>query len=169
VTESVEASASAPAQAAAGHRPHLVVGIDGSNDANLALAWAAGEAVLRDADLWVVHVWSLPHPDSPAAMPPMGLPPLVGEEDGERHARDLLEATVDGVLNGVERRPEVVEPILVQGHAVEALTDVARGAELLVVGSRGRGGFHGLQLGSISQQLAHHAPCPLVIVRATDR
>jgi nucleotide-binding universal stress UspA family protein len=151
------------------HRSRVVVGIDGSNDANQALAWAAAEAVLRGADLWVVHVWSLPHPDSPTAMPPMGLPPMVSEEDAERHARDLLGATVDGVLDGVGQRPEVVESVLVQGHAVEALTDAAKGANLLVVGSRGRGGFHGLQLGSISQQLAHHAPCPLVIVRAHDR
>jgi nucleotide-binding universal stress UspA family protein len=150
-------------------RPRIVVGIDGSNDANVALDWAAGEAVLRGVDLWVVHVWSLPHPDSPTALLAVGLPPMVSEEDGERHARDLLEATVDGVLAGERKRPDVVEPILVQGHAVEALTDVARQADLLVVGSRGRGGFHGLQLGSISQQLAHHAPCPLVIVRATDR
>jgi nucleotide-binding universal stress UspA family protein len=151
------------------HRPRLVVGIDGSNDANLALAWAADEAVLRGADLWVVHVWSLPHREWSGAPRPSAPPLLVSEEEGERHARDLLEATVEGVLAGVERRPDTVESVLVQGHAVEALTDVARDADLLVVGSRGRGGFHGLQLGSISQQLAHHAPCPLVIVRATDR
>jgi nucleotide-binding universal stress UspA family protein len=145
-------------------RSRIVVGIDGSNDANLALTWAANEAVLRGAELWVVHVWTLPHLASPSPLPPM-----VSEEEGEGHARALLDATIEGVLLGLERRPDVVEAILVQGHAVAALTDVAKGADLLVVGSRGRGGFHGLQLGSISQQLAHHAPCPLVIVRASDR
>jgi nucleotide-binding universal stress UspA family protein len=57
-----------------------------------------------------------------------------------------------------------VEPILVRDQAAGALLDVAKGAELLVVGSRGRGGFTGLLLGSVGQQVVHHAPCPVVVV-----
>jgi nucleotide-binding universal stress UspA family protein len=145
-------------------RHRIVVGIDGSNDANLALAWAADEATLRGADLYVVHAWTLPVPEVPAASP-VG---WVDEVQAERHANDLLDATVDGVLAEVDEVPEVVERVLVEGGAAAALLNTATGADLLVVGARGRGGFGGLLLGSVGQQLSLHAPCPLVIVRARD-
>jgi nucleotide-binding universal stress UspA family protein len=145
-------------------RHRIVVGIDGSNDANLALAWAAEEATLRGADLYVVHAWTLPVPDVPAAGPVS----WVDETQAEGHARDLLDATVDGILTAPVEGPEVVERVLVEGGAAAALLNTSNGADLLVVGARGRGGFGGLLLGSVGQQLAQHAPCPLVIVRAQD-
>jgi nucleotide-binding universal stress UspA family protein len=148
-----------------GRRHRVVVGVDGSNDANLALAWAAEEATLRHADVYVVHAWTLPVPDVPGGGAPAG---WVDEVQAERHASELLDATVEGVLGGLDNQPAVVERVLVEGGAAAALVNVAAGADLLVVGARGRGGFGGLLLGSVGQQLALHAPCPLVIVRAQD-
>jgi nucleotide-binding universal stress UspA family protein len=81
----------------------------------------------------------------------------------QESAERLLETVVDDVVG--ENRDMTVEQRAMEGPPVEVLVDAARGADLLVVGSRGRGGFKQLLLGSVSQQLAHHAPCPLVIYR----
>ena len=147
----------------------VVVGVDGSEASKEALRWAAGEALLRGARLRVVHAWMVPL--SLAAPEPSVLgyvvipgPPLdeVQSVLAERAEHVLDDAVVS--LEGVE-----VERVLVEGPPSHVLVRAAEGADLLVVGSRGLGGFKGLLLGSVSQQCAHHAPCPLVIVPPTRR
>jgi nucleotide-binding universal stress UspA family protein len=134
----------------------IVVGVDGSETARTALRWALDEARLRNATVEVVHGWHMPYPD--------GYPDGVVDLDPgrfERDARQLLDRIVEeGDTAGVP----AVEPILVGDGAARTLLDLAKGADLLVVGSRGRGGFTGLLLGSVSQQVVHHAPCPVVVI-----
>jgi nucleotide-binding universal stress UspA family protein len=138
----------------------IVVGVDGSAPAEAALRWALAEARLRGAVCEVVHVWSYPVVADIAGMAAAG----VAWPDLEADARRLLEEVIERV------RPEAagvtVETRVAEGTAAGVLIEAARDADLLVVGSRGRGGFVGLLLGSVSQQVAHHAPCPVVIVPA---
>jgi nucleotide-binding universal stress UspA family protein len=140
----------------------IVVGIDGSEAAKNALRWALEEARLRSAEIVAMHAW-----EAPPAMPEPGPAPgfdLVGilpevEEAGER----LVKAVVEEVVG--DDSDVTVEPVAIQGPAASVLVEAARDADMLVVGSRGHGGFTALLLGSVSQQLAHHAPCPLLIHR----
>jgi nucleotide-binding universal stress UspA family protein len=140
----------------------IVVGVDGSDGARSALAWAAAEARLRGARLRAVHAWHLP----PAAYGSGGFVPPVGgtwEDDLEGAAKAALDAALGGaaeMLAGLD-----VERRVVEGSASAVLTDAAADADLLVVGSRGLGGFKELLLGSVGHQSAQHSPCPVVIVR----
>ena len=142
----------------------IVVGIDGSPESKQALRWALAEARLRGAQLRVVHTWLFPYI---AAGP--GLDPVLDAdmiENARRNAEELVRAELDELGDetvGVDIERAIVEEAAVAPVVLEA----AKGAELLVVGSRGRGGFAGLLLGSVSQQCAHHASCPVVIVRAS--
>ena len=138
----------------------IVVGVDGSAESLAALRWAAQEARLRGARLRVVHAWFLPMvftSGPPLLVLPESRSELEGE--GEKVLAHALEETAADV-EGLE-----VERSVVEGSAAHCLLRAAEGADLLVVGSRGHGGFHELLLGSVSQQCAHHAPCPVVIVR----
>lgn len=142
--------------------PRIVVGVDGSENSRSALRWALEEARLRHAAVDVVHAWQLPHQGGYPIVGAFELP--VGEL--EAGARQLLDRAVGGADT---RGLEEVEPILVCGSAARAMLDTAKGADLLVVGSRGRGGFTGLLLGSVSQKVLHHATCPVVVIpAATD-
>jgi nucleotide-binding universal stress UspA family protein len=138
----------------------VVVGVDSSEGAKRALAFALEESRLRGATLLAVHAWSFP---AIAASAGMFAPPVEFDfEELKRDAEQSLNTVIDEVVgtgHGVEIERKVVE-----GAAAQVLTEEARGADLLVVGSRGHGGFTGLLLGSVSQQAAHHAPCPVVIV-----
>jgi nucleotide-binding universal stress UspA family protein len=135
----------------------IVVGIDGSVEARRALHWALDEARLRGARLHVVHAWLYQFTGGPGYMPAAGTD-LRGTLELEAE-RVLDEALASMGTVGVE-----VERTAVEGPPAATLVAAAADAELLVVGSRGRGGFAGLLLGSVSQQCAHHAPCPVVIV-----
>jgi len=137
----------------------IVVGIDGSGHSKQALRWALAEARLRGASLRVVYAWTMPvyvgyGVTSAAVLDPQSLRAAASENLDETVAEVVGEATDVSV----ERKA-------VEGLAAEALVEEAKDADLLVVGSRGHGGFTGLLLGSVSQQCAHHAPCPVVIVR----
>lgn len=137
----------------------IVVGIDGSDGSRRALEWAIAEARLRGAAVEVVMTWHEPYV--------AGAPVLAGTARQDLEAVERAHRSeMDRVLDSTDTRglDAPVERILVQGRAAGVLVDVARGADLLVVGSRGRGGFTGLLLGSVSQQVAAHAPCPVVIV-----
>ena len=135
----------------------IVVGVDGSEAAQDALRWAVAEAQVRAAQLQVVHAWQLPY---------VGPTPFAGMvidlDDLEASAQVVLEhAVADVDMTGLAAPTELV---LANRTPAIALVEAAKGADLLVVGTRGRGGFTGLLLGSVSQQLTHHAPCPIVIV-----
>jgi nucleotide-binding universal stress UspA family protein len=140
----------------------IVVGVDGSEGARAALEWAAAEARLRGARLRAVHAWHLP----PAAYGSGGFVPPVGvtwEDDLEEAAKTGLAKTLgeaSGTLEGIE-----VEHRVGEGSAAVVLTEAAEDADLLVIGSRGLGGFKELLLGSVGHQSAQRSPCPVVIVR----
>jgi nucleotide-binding universal stress UspA family protein len=142
-----------------GEPERIVVGVDGSVPANRALRWAADEARLRRGLLEVVHAWRPPvsligiAPDAMAAVDPVEM---------EGAARDVLDAAVGAVDPGGLAGP--VERTLSSSGAAWAILESARRADLVVVGSRGRGGFAGLMLGSVSHQVSHHAPCPVVVI-----
>ena len=139
----------------------IVAGVDGSDGAHRALEWAVEEARLRDATLVVVYGWQVPPIVTGAG--PYDAPVVLEQETleaVERNAKDVVErqlGSVDTSGIDVQRRIEPRPP-------VDLVLDAATGADLVVVGTRGHGGFTGLLLGSVSQQVAHHAPCPVVIV-----
>ncbi len=136
----------------------VVVGVDGSEGSRTALAWALDEARIRGATLRVVHAWALPYGPAVAGYVPLPEPPLhEAAEEGARRVLDETLAALDGGGAGVER-------LLVEGSAASVLVEQSRDADLLVVGSRGRGGFASLLLGSVGQQVAQHARCPVAIV-----
>lgn len=140
------------------HEGPVVVGLDGSAVSVRALMFAAEEASLRDAELVVVHAWKPLAVAGPSTMTPLayGPPPTMRQEE-----RVLAES-----LAGMdERHPGLaVHRELVRGPAAKALVHWSRQARLVVVGSRGRGTFAGLLLGSVSQHLIRHASCPVLVM-----
>lgn len=141
----------------------VVVGVDGSDASFGALHWAVAEAVRRDARLDVVNAYENHHVVSPVV-------PLVAvhRDELEKSSQALMEEMVAAALGPAGARSRPVELLSSPAGAARALLDVARGADLLVVGSRGRGTCRGLLLGSVSQQCVHHAPCPVVVVRPLE-
>lgn len=145
----------------------IVVGVDGSESSHEALRFAIAEGRLRSATLRAVHVWTMPifqaAPD-PFLLEVPSAPIDPGAlEAVEAGARRVLDDAVDQVTRGKDPGVEI-ERVFVEGPAAAGLIEEAAAADLLVVGTRGHGGFRGLLLGSVSQQCAHHAPCPIVIV-----
>ena len=155
---SPDATAQADAAPRQGAGGRIVVGVDDSDGARRALRWALEEGRLRHAGVDVVHAWQPPYfvPSPFAGMP-------IDPEIVEKHARAVLEGRVDG--EGTRHQPEPVERILVRGAAAPAILGTAPGADLVVLGSRGLGGFKGLVLGSVTHHVAHHIRCPLVVIR----
>lgn len=140
----------------------IVVGVDGSSESREALRWTLEEARLRDATVRAVHAWGNPFLFTPGFGPPEDFEFPALHEAAEK----LLSSTVAEVAG---ENPDVeIEEVAGEGPAASVLVEQAKGADLLVVGSRGHGGFVGLLLGSVSQQCAHHAPCPVVIVRGGE-
>ena len=138
----------------------IVVGVDGSDGSRAALRWAHAEAQLRQCPLDVVTVWQFPVMTSlPAfgAVPPPEDLSGPAEESLESVLRDEGVATTDAVP---------VTATVAEGSAAGALLTAAEDADLLVVSSRGHGGFTGLLLGSVSHQCTAHSPCPVVVVHA---
>ncbi len=138
----------------------IVVGVDDSESAREALAWAVEEARLRGAKVEVVHAWVEPAVFSYSA-PPITLEQMQDafEEQAEAEVKESIAAVVGDQDPGVE-----ISSTVMYGTAAKVLVEAAADADMLVVGSRGRGGFKGLLLGSVSTQCAHHAPCPVVII-----
>jgi nucleotide-binding universal stress UspA family protein len=134
----------------------VVVGVDASDEARRALRWAIEEAGLRGVPLDAVHV--VPPRDTPSYRRPL---PMPSRDDVELAGLELLdEQLADLDLTGVS----VSRTVRSGRTPAEVLCEIARDAELLVVGARGRGGFAGLLLGSVSHQVVAHAPCPVVVV-----
>lgn len=140
----------------------IVVGVDQSVGAEAALRFGLDEARLRQATLRAVYAWEYGYWSASGfegASPPVG----GGLEDVRRAAEASLDAALAEAIPDVQGAK--IERRAVQGRAAEVLVHESLHADLLVVGSRGHGGFTGLLLGSVSQQCAHHAHCPVVIVR----
>ncbi|MHB8323523.1 MAG: universal stress protein [Candidatus Dormibacteria bacterium] len=137
----------------------IVVGIDGSKHALAALRWACQEALLRGASLELVAAWSIPSATYDIASSEV----VQAMQDSASEAVDAARAEVRATAPGLEITSEVF-----QGQAARILVERARGADLLVVGSRGLGDFKALLLGSVSQECSHHSPVPIVIVREAE-
>ncbi|GAB3971579.1 universal stress protein [Actinoallomurus acanthiterrae] len=135
----------------------IVVGVDGSEPSKDALRWAARQAQLTGAELRVVRAWRQPVS--------YGFPADYADADFEGDAREDLDQILEDVLGG-EPRISVTAHV-VEGHPAQVLIETADGADLLVVGSRGHGAFAGMLLGSVSAHCAHHATCPVLVVRHT--
>jgi nucleotide-binding universal stress UspA family protein len=140
----------------------IVVGVDGSDHSLTALRWALHAASLREARLDVVHVWICPYKGHPRYVPYE-----LTEEVLEQKAWHLLAQSIDQA--GPPPSGVNLQPILAEGNAATVLLAQARTADLLVVGSRGRGGVAGLLLGSVSRKCAERATCPVAIVPSTWR
>jgi nucleotide-binding universal stress UspA family protein len=144
----------------------IVVGVDHSAGAKAAMRFALEEARLRQATLRVVHAWQFGYIGATGLEG--ALPAVGGElEDFRRGAEAALEETLRDV--GADTDGVAIERRVDQGTAAAVLVEESRGADLLVVGSRGHGGFAQLLLGSVSRQCAQHAFCPIVIVRGTAK
>lgn len=138
-------------------RRGLVVGVDGSPGSVAALRWAMREAFSRAAMVNVVTAWEFPVVSNfGAVVPADDLHPAIA-------ARNTLLSALDAA--GVVAGADMVTTTPVEGHPAEVLMQQARGAELLVVGSRGHGRIFGALLGSVSHYLAAHAACPVVVIK----
>jgi nucleotide-binding universal stress UspA family protein len=139
----------------------IVVGVDGSPSSKAAVAWAVEQAALTGASVEAVIAWHYPVAVGGIPFAPVG--PVDGTDFGDVATRvlsDVIGSTVD------PDGPVKVSSVVREGNAAQVLLDVAAGADLLVVGSRGHGGFTEALLGSVSQACVHHARCPVVIIRA---
>jgi nucleotide-binding universal stress UspA family protein len=139
----------------------IVVGVDGSDSSRKALSWAYDEAAHHGASITAISTW---HPPAMPMTPPYGsIPPEGYASQPKQEALNLLERFV-GALD--VREPAVdVQTAVEEGNPAEVLIERSKEADLVVVGSRGHGGFKGMLLGSVSQHLVAHADCPVVVVR----
>lgn len=162
VSQQVATHATAPVVVVRG-RPEpvgpIVVGVDGSDASHEALGIAFDEAGRRQTRIVAVRVYMLPITwgnETPTFV-----------EDREDRRRFELEALLDDLAPWKEKYAETpIEAVVVEGHTAGALIGLSHTAQLVVVGTRGHGGFAGLLLGSVSLQLLHHAECPVLIARA---
>jgi nucleotide-binding universal stress UspA family protein len=140
----------------------ITVGVDGSHNASRALEWAMAEASIRKTPLTVVTV------NSVLASFWTGQPITVdGDEAQLAEVCKAAEAAVASVTTKrADRAPESVTVTAVNGFPAQVLVDASAGSDLLVLGTRGGGGFASLRLGSVSSQVVHHAKCPVVLVPA---
>jgi nucleotide-binding universal stress UspA family protein len=139
-----------------GGQHRIVVGVDDSEGSKNALRWAARQAEFTGATLEVVTGW-----DYPAFF---GFAPAIPDDIDFSHAAELAQnQTLDDVFGA--DRPARLETRVVSGHPALVLVEASEGADLLVVGSRGYGGFADAMLGSVSTYCVHHAHCPVTVIR----
>lgn len=134
----------------------IVVGIDGSAQSKAALAWAIQQARLTDAVIDAVIAWE--PPDTYGCPLRINVDSTFEECAADALTNAIQEASGEG--GRVKTRPKVL-----RGHAARVLLDESAGADLLVIGSRGHGGFAEALLGSVGQHCVHHATCPVVVIR----
>ena len=147
----------------------IVVGVDGSPAATVALDWAASDAALRDVPLTLVHVLTPPTvvtsvPRTASTWPAVPLPSGFKQWQqiqGRRILRDAHEAVEDRARAA---RPSSVNTELLSGNTVPTLVDLSKEAEMIVVGCRGRGALRRRLLGSVSSGLVQHAQCPVAVI-----
>ncbi|MGX7678907.1 universal stress protein [Jatrophihabitans sp. DSM 45814] len=133
---------------------HIVVGVDGSEPSRQALLWAVQYAALIGATVDTVISWSYPAV--------YGIGAIATDWNPEAEARQTLADTVSSVLG--EKVPLTLTQSVREGNAAQVLLDETKDAQMLVVGSRGHGGFAGLLLGSVSANCAEHAQCPVLVI-----
>ena len=140
--------------------PRIVVGVDGSPSSRAALRWAVRQAKFTGGSVDAVIAWQIP-----TALRSYGWAPIYVEEaaDFRGDARKTIEAVISDEVEPADSK--LVRSQVVNGHPAQVLLDVAADAELLVVGSRGHGGFAEALLGSVGQHCVHHAHCPVLIMR----
>jgi nucleotide-binding universal stress UspA family protein len=144
--------------------PGILVGLDGSHYSERALEWAAKEAALRNAPLRVLAVHTVP-----VGWSGRGVPDPVDNEIVVSTKTSAQELT-DKVLAGIgSARPSAVTVDAVNGIPADVLLQASEDADMIVLGARGGGGFSRLRLGGVSDQVAHHAHCPVVIIPHRDR
>ena len=136
----------------------IVVGVDGSESSLHALRWAASFAAVFGAQLEVVISWEYPMTYGWAAIAP--------DWDPQREMANVLEDAVSATFG--DQRPPGMQLRVLEGGAAKVLLDVSAGAMMLVVGSRGHGGFTGLLLGSVSANVAEHSSCPVFVVHGDE-
>jgi nucleotide-binding universal stress UspA family protein len=139
----------------------IVVGVDGSPCSEDALEWAYAQALATRAELVVVHCWEYPY---------LGVIDFVGMDEHIRAtshdaAAALLDATVTHLRAAHPDGDVTLTPVLLEGNPAWSILDAAKGADLIVVGSRGRSGLKTLLLGSVSHVIVTHADIPVVVVR----
>ena len=166
----VVAHAHCPIVVVRGRRPHdpppvtgpVVVGADGSPDSDAALAFACEEARLRGTDVVAVHTWSDVLADGMLRPHPL-------EEDPERIAATERARLAEQVVGWQQKYADLrFELEVIRGRPVRTLLEHGERAQLIVVGCRGRGGFTGMLMGSTSQALIAHSPCPVAVVRPPE-
>ena len=142
-----------------GTAPRIVAGVDGSPSSLAALRWAVRQAEFTGATVDAVIAWHYP-----VLAVPMGPAPvaMLDTADFEKGADETISDAISAAVGTSRVR---VSAQVKEGNAAQVLLDAAAGADLLVVGSRGHGGFAEALLGSVSQHCVHHAPCAVVIVR----
>jgi nucleotide-binding universal stress UspA family protein len=131
----------------------IVVGVDGSASSKAALRWAALLATATGAIIEAIIVWEFPQT--------YGGPVALDDWHPDLDAGEVLQQTVDEVFGA--QRPPGLQTTVARGHARDVLLSASDDAEMLVVGSRGHGGFAGLLLGSVSAACAEHAHCPVLV------
>jgi nucleotide-binding universal stress UspA family protein len=144
--------------------PGIIVGIDGSAHSQRALEWAVREAAIRHAPLTVLTV-------SQAVVGYSGVPvKYPGDEARATRAQEAAQQETDDILKqiGDGARPASVTVRAVTGLPAEELLNAGADADMIVVGSRGTGGFRRLLMGSVSTQVTHHAHCPVVVMPVDD-
>jgi nucleotide-binding universal stress UspA family protein len=139
-------------------RRTIVVGVDGSPSSLDALRWAACLAVALNAEISAVTSWDYPASYGMGGGVPAQWDPA---EDAAQILADALTAAFG------DHRPDGIRAVVREGHPAQVLSDASNGAEMLVVGSRGHGGFAGLLLGSVSAYCTAHGPCPVLVTRTT--
>ena len=147
-----------------GDGPAIVAGVDGSPSSISALRWAIAQAGLTGASVDAVIAWHYPAAAAGGGygMAAGGAEPGDFREIAEKVIADAVSTAADPA-SGVRVRPRVAE-----GNSARVLLDASAGADLLVVGSRGHGGFAEALLGSVSQHCVQHASCPVVVIRGQD-
>jgi nucleotide-binding universal stress UspA family protein len=140
----------------------VVVGVDGSKPSHEALRWAKFMAEATGSTVEAVVAWQ---PMPAFSWGTVGWPTIPTDWDPAEDARLMLTAVVDEVFGPT--RPEGMTLTVAEGGAAPVLIEVSGGARMLVVGSRGHGGFAGLLLGSVSAACAEHASCPVLVIHGT--
>lgn len=154
-TESTPADAATPVPTAG----RIVVGVDGSEPSKEALRWAARISSATGAGITAVMTWTV--------SPVYGDTYFPDNWDPKGDASRVLTETVDAAFDGIDK-PADIDLVVAQGQPSKVLLEEGADAQMIVVGSRGHGGFKGLLLGSVSSTVAAHSKCPVLVVHGPD-